>query len=114
MTTIRPIENADAKLALAKTSGPLGGEPWWVGRQWAVTSYGIEALDGSYPIEASRFAEDLPQWSWIRQLGEKEWCDLADFVTAYMVAIALHGSAPAVGRDQILDDYRLALRDRKA
>jgi hypothetical protein len=105
MTAVRPIENAAAKL-----SGPLEGEPLWVGRQWAVTTAGIEALDGSYPIAASRLAEDIPHWSWIRQLGEKEWCDLADFTTAFMVAIALHGSVQPIGRDQILNDYRQGLK----
>jgi hypothetical protein len=29
-------------------------EVWWRGRQWAVTAYGLEALDGRYAIEASR------------------------------------------------------------
>jgi hypothetical protein len=29
-------------------------EIWWRGRPWAVTAYGVEALDGCYCIERGR------------------------------------------------------------
>jgi hypothetical protein len=65
-------------------------EIWWSGRQWAVTAYGIEALDGTYHIEADRLYEGLASHSWPEHIGEKIWTDNDDFVTAWLVAISLH------------------------
>jgi hypothetical protein len=64
----------------------------WRGRQWAVTEYGVECLDGSYYFDAKRLGEDLPGHSWCEHMAEKEWVDIEDFCTAWLVAIALHGS----------------------
>lgn len=71
---------------------PLGAV-WWQGRQWAVTSDGIEARDGSYVIEAGRVIENLEPYSWVRHMAAKNWVDLEDFATAWLVAVALHTSA---------------------
>lgn len=85
---------------------PIGGAPercasdlgalWWVGRQWAVTADGLEALDGRYFIAKDRLGEtrrgstgDIPTWP--PQIGEKDWSDVDDFATAFLVALALHG-----------------------
>jgi hypothetical protein len=74
------------------------GEPlseiWWQGRQWAVTSHGIERRDGLYNFAASRLRENhaTPNpYSWIAHMGEKGWCDMEDFATAYFVGCAMHG-----------------------
>lgn len=65
----------------------------WQGSQWAVTTYGIEARDGSYPIEKSRLKEDHAGGdSWISHVGEKTWVNVDDFATAFFVACALHGT----------------------
>lgn len=71
-----------------------GDEPseiLWRGKQWAVTVEGIEALDGTYYIGRERLLENEVDWPWVRQLGEKNWCDIDEFATAYLVAIVLHG-----------------------
>lgn len=60
---------------------------WWRGRQWAVTAYGIEALDGRYAIAA----DQIGQTDWPQHVTSKEWVDIEDFLTAWLVGIALHG-----------------------
>jgi hypothetical protein len=66
---------------------------WWRGRQWAVTAYGIEALDGTYTIEARRLTDDLASHGWTSHMAEKTWVDIPDFMTAWLVALALHGAS---------------------
>ena len=72
------------------------GEPLhpilWRGRQWAVTEHGVECLDGSYCCEAKRLSEHLPDHSWCEHMAEKDWVDIDDFTTAWLVAIALYGT----------------------
>jgi hypothetical protein len=75
----------------------LGETPdtvFWQGRQWAVTKYGVEARDGTYSIAADRIAEGLytAPYAWPEHMAEKGWVDVADFNTAWLVAIALHGA----------------------
>jgi hypothetical protein len=93
-------------LAARRGSGAIGqlrwtarrsrfcGEPlhsiWWRGRQWAVTEYGIEALDGTYSFEAKRLTEDIATWGRPAHMAEKDWVDIEDFSTAWLVALALH------------------------
>ena len=59
---------------------------YWVGRQWAVTGYGIQACDqkqkGQFDIEASRIWEDGAQEG-IRAL---KWVNLEDFDKAVSIA----------------------------
>lgn len=50
-----------------------------IGAQWAVTSYGVEARDGTYAIEAKRLWEDEKDYGWKKHMSEKEWVDLDDF-----------------------------------
>jgi hypothetical protein len=66
----------------------------WRGRQWAVTEYGIECLDGTYAIEAGRISEDLTRHGWPQHMGEKTWIDIEDFITAWLVGLPLHGHHP--------------------
>jgi hypothetical protein len=65
-------------------------EIWWQGRQWAVTSYGIECRDGSYHIEADRLFENAQYGGWPAHMAHKVWVDIEDFCTAWLVAIAMH------------------------
>lgn len=58
----------------------------WQGRQWAVTPYGIEARDGTYPISSDRLWEQEDEWGWVRHMEEKTWVDMPDFVEALRVA----------------------------
>ena len=68
-------------------------EIWWRGRQWAVTAYGIECLDGTYVIERNRLLE-TPEYPWPRHVAEKTWVDVDEFTTAWMIALLLHGPGP--------------------
>ena len=84
----------------------------WRGKQWAVTTYGIEALDGTYAIEMGRLQEDLPDWSWIRHMGLKDWVDLADFTTAFIVALMLHEQSEGIYAEDLLNHYHAAVQER--
>jgi hypothetical protein len=85
------------RVVTASDEVKLQGEPlheiWWRGRQWAVTEYGVEALDGTYAIEGSRLLEDLPEYSWLEHMSGKRWVDPDDFATAWLVGLLLHGCA---------------------
>jgi hypothetical protein len=54
----------------------------WQGRQWLVTTYGIEAKDCSYSIARHRL--DDPYW--LDHMTEKEWVDVDDFAAALHIA----------------------------
>jgi hypothetical protein len=66
-------------------------EIWWQGRQWAVTSYGLESRNGRYVIERDRLLQDADTYGWVAHVGKKSWVDTDDFATAYLVAVAMHG-----------------------
>jgi hypothetical protein len=74
------------------------GEPLgvvlWQGRQWSVTSDGIERRDGLYVIEKDRLTEDHggdPPYSWIKHLSHKGVEDIDDFIQVFFAALVLHG-----------------------
>ena len=75
---------------------------WWRGRQWAVTNYGVEALDGTYAIEARRLTEGLgsiaPRVWLCEQVACEEWVDIDDLATAWLVAMTLHGIRSSAAR----------------
>ena len=74
---------------------------WWRGqKQWAVTAYGIESLDGQYRIEAScllNMDHPLPM-----AMAEKNWVNIEEFTTAWMVALLLHGKAGRANPKEVL------------
>jgi hypothetical protein len=67
---------------------------YWVGRQWAVTGYGIQACDqkqkGQFDIEASRLWQDGVQES-VRAL---KWLNSEDFDKAVSVARKYYPEPP--------------------
>jgi hypothetical protein len=67
---------------------PLSTPTYWQGRQWAVTSFGIECRDGLYNFGQHRLWEDeYSSWGgWISHMAEKGWVDLPDFAEALRVA----------------------------
>jgi hypothetical protein len=70
-----------------KLQGEAPMEPvYWVGRQWVVSAYGVEARDGTYPIDKQRLWEDDNGHGWEQQIGEKTWADMSDFRRALAVA----------------------------
>jgi hypothetical protein len=64
----------------------LHREIYWVGRQWAVTGYGLQAVDqkqkGKFDIEASRLWED----DGLERVRAERWLNLDDFEKALAVA----------------------------
>lgn len=84
-------------IAIDSTNIAARGQPlseiWWRGSQWAVTTHGIERLDGFYVIERDRLLDFPPtgDYSWIKHMSGKINVELADFATAYFVACAMHG-----------------------
>src|SRR5471030_437047 len=59
---------------------------YWVGKQWAVTGYGIQACDqkqkGKFDIEATRIWED----GVLDSLRDQKWLNTNDFEKAISVA----------------------------
>jgi hypothetical protein len=64
----------------------LDRDIYWVGRQWAVTGYGIQACDqkqkGQFDIEASRLWEDGVQ----ERVRALKWLNSEDFDKAISIA----------------------------
>jgi hypothetical protein len=75
-----PIRISDVEVA--NHGDPLTEPIFWIGKQWAVTGYGVECRDGTYFIEAKRLWQDEPDWGWKKHMAEKDWVDLADFSAA--------------------------------
>jgi len=67
---------------------------YWVGRQWAVTGYGIQACNqkqkGQFDIEGSRLWEDGVQES----LRAEAWLNIEDFEKALEVARKYYPEPP--------------------
>jgi hypothetical protein len=70
-----------------RVTGEALSEPiYWTGKEWAVTSFGVEARDGTYPIAKERIWENENVHGWVRQIAEKEWRDVDDFAEALRIA----------------------------
>lgn len=67
---------------------------FWVGRQWAVTGYGVQACDqkqkGQFDLEGSRLWEDGVQES----LRAEAWLNIEDFEKALEVARKYYPEPP--------------------
>ena len=62
----------------------------WRGKQWAVTEYGVECLDGTYAANDRDISEDGPM-HWALHLSGKVWCDVADVCAAFVAWDRLKG-----------------------
>ena len=58
------------------------------GVQWAVTTYGVEALNGTYAIPKDRLTE--PDWE--EHMHRKTWVNKADFSTVLALARAKYSA----------------------
>jgi hypothetical protein len=67
---------------------------YWVGKQWAVTGYGMQAVDqkqkSKFDIEASRLWED----DLLEVLGDQRWFNPDDFNAGLSVARARYPEPP--------------------
>lgn len=62
----------------------------WQGRQWAVTGYGIEALDGMYHVPYAEILEAANgQPRWLQDLCRRYGTDRDDLAAALRVARAV-------------------------
>jgi hypothetical protein len=81
---------------------------FWVGRQWAVTGYGIQACNqkqrGQFDIEGSRLWEDGVQES----LRGEAWLNVEDFEKAVEVARKYYPEPPrkAAPADPEIPDWK--------
>ncbi len=71
---------------------------YWVGRQWAVTGFGIQAIDqrlkGTFDIEVSRVWDEIV----VERIRALAWLNAADFDKAMEIARARH---PEPARKQL-------------
>jgi hypothetical protein len=67
---------------------------YWVGRQWAVTGFGIQAIDqrlkGNFDIETSRVWDDIA----VERTRALAWLNAVDFDKALEIARARHPEPP--------------------
>jgi outer membrane biosynthesis protein TonB len=89
---------------------------FWVGKQWAVTGYGMQAVDqkqkSKFDIEASRVWED----DLLDVLSNQRWFNAEDFNTGLSVARAKYPEAPAkaAARKKAQESTRVAVAPLKA
>jgi hypothetical protein len=70
---------------------PRSSKIIWQGKQWAVTTYGIECRTHHYVIERDRLWLNEDEWGWLMQLAEKEWVeDLEEFAEVLRIARIVH------------------------
>ena len=67
---------------------------YWVGRQWAVTGFGIQAIDqrlkGSFDIEIAELWDDIA----VERTRALAWLNAADFDKALEIARGRHPEPP--------------------
>jgi hypothetical protein len=85
--TMRPLYRDNRQV---RCRGQKLGKIIWQGRQWAVTSDGLECRDGTYAIEKDRLWEDEKDWGWVNHMAEKNWIDIIDFAEALRIARGHH------------------------
>jgi hypothetical protein len=75
---------------------------YWVGRQWAVTGYGLQACDqkqkGKFDIESGRLWED----GVLEAMREQTWLNTEDFAKAIAVA-RKHYPEPSAPSEKIVE-----------
>lgn len=68
----------------------LDRDIYWVGRQWAVTGFGIQAIDqrlkGNFDIEVAELWDDIT----VERTRELAWLNAADFDKALEIARGRH------------------------
>jgi hypothetical protein len=70
---------------------------YWVGRQWAVTGYGLQAVDqklkGNFDIEAAGLWQD----GLLERMQSERWLNVEDFSKALAIARARYPAPPSEG-----------------
>jgi hypothetical protein len=77
---MRPVKRTKKKKM------PLHHDIFWVGKQWAVTGYGMQACDqkqkGKFDIEVSRLWDD----DLLERMQGQKWLNVGDFDKALAIA----------------------------
>ncbi len=90
-----PFYRCDDTVRVRGLGEKLSQPVYWIGRQWAVTSYGIERRDGNYVIEAARYeCQPEPEYSWVRHMAGKTSVDLLDFAEALRIGRRIRQYGP--------------------
>lgn len=80
---------------------PLHREIFWVGRQWAVTGHGMQAVDqkqkSKFDIEVSRLWDD----DLVEGLSSERWFNPADFSEGLAIARARYPALPGRPKPKI-------------
>jgi hypothetical protein len=80
---------------------PLHRQVFWVGRQWAVTGHGMQAVDqkqkSKFDIEISRLWDD----DLAEGLSSERWFNLADFSEGLAIARARYPEPPGRPKPKI-------------
>ena len=85
---------------------PLHRDIYWVGRQWAVTGYGLQAVDqkqkSKFDIEIARLWDD----DLVEGLSAERWFNLADFSEGLAIARARYPAQPqrSASKDNFKDN----------
>jgi hypothetical protein len=81
---------------------PLHRQVFWVGRQWAVTGHGMQAVDqkqkSKFDIEISRLWDD----DLVEGLATERWFNLADFSEGLAIARARYPEPPGRPKPKIV------------
>jgi hypothetical protein len=84
----------------------------WQGRQWSVTTYGIECRDGKYAIDAKNFVSKPlnAKHTWSMHMREKNWVDMEDFnnaVIAFRLLFDLKGNRNLRDAPRLMDESEI-------
>lgn len=81
------------RLAEVDASVPV----YYVGKQWAVTRYGIEQIRDDadpirpyYHIQANALGQPMGEGGWPGHMANKTWVDVVDFIRAFEIAKEVH------------------------
>ncbi len=75
---------------LPKVRGEKLSKILYRNNQWAVTTFGIECLDGTYAIKKSAIKTTHPNYSWRQHMSGKGWIEMDEFVDALKMAMKIH------------------------
>lgn len=72
--------------------GGVHGDLIWQGRQWSVTSIGMEERTGRYHIDVQNLKSNdhISNYGWLNHMQSKGWVDMPDFLAAYAIARLFH------------------------
>jgi hypothetical protein len=87
---------------------PLHRQVFWVGRQWAVTGHGMQAVDqkqkSKFDIEVARLWDD----DLVEGLSSERWFNLADFSAGLAIARARYPALPGGPKSKLAPEPALS------